>query len=141
MDQAEIDARFVAQWRGLERLLGLLEVDEAAGTVRAANLRFFYLASDVEAAKTIAALVFSSPEGQARRVKRENGHPSRTVTVILAPALTRTRTKARRVAWENEFLTLLNPAGATGLEADTPPLESTRLTLAAVAGTILPTSG
>ena len=67
MDQAEIDARFLAQWRGLERLLGRLEVDEAAGTVRAANLRFFYLASEIEPAKTIAALVFSSPEGQARR--------------------------------------------------------------------------
>lgn len=77
MEQAEIDARFVAQWRGLERLLGLPEVDEAAGTVRAANLRFFYIASDVEAAKTIAALVFSSPEGQARRVASENGHPDR----------------------------------------------------------------
>jgi hypothetical protein len=52
-------------------------VDEAAGTVRAANLRFFYIASDVEAAKTIAALVFSSPEGQARRTAWENRHPNR----------------------------------------------------------------
>ena len=44
MDQAEIDARFIAQSRGLERLLGHLEVDEEARTVRATNLRFFYLA-------------------------------------------------------------------------------------------------
>ena len=61
MDQAEIDARFVAQWRGLERLLGLLEVGEAAGTVRAANLRFFYLASDVEAAAFLPFLLAGEP--------------------------------------------------------------------------------
>ena len=44
MEQAEIDARFLAQSGGLERLLGHLEVDEEARTVRATNLRFFYLA-------------------------------------------------------------------------------------------------
>jgi len=82
MDQAEIDAIFVAQWRDLEWLLAFLEVDEVAGTVRAANLRFFYLASDVDPAKTIASLVFSSPEGQVRDASRgRTGTLTVTVTV------------------------------------------------------------
>ena len=103
MDQAEINARFLAQWRGLEQLLGRLEVDEAAGTVRAANLRFFFLATEFESPRTITALLFRTPDLR----------------------------QARRVAWENEFLTLLN--GTTGFDAATLPWQSERLTLAAVA--------
>ena len=48
MGQEEIDAILLAQWRSLDRLLGLLEVDEVMGTIVAANLRFFYLARPVK---------------------------------------------------------------------------------------------
>ena len=145
MEQAEIDARFLAQSGGLERLLGHLEVDEEARTVRATNLRFFYLASEVVGAKTIAALVSGPPEAQARRVVWENLALPLPLPLTLPVALplpsplrlslpVALTLKARRVAWENEFLSLLNPAGSTGLDAATPPWESSTLVLAAVAG-------
>ena len=151
MDQAEIDARFLAQWRGLDRLLGRLEVDEIASTVAAANLRFFYLGGQVEPAKTVAAYADVRLEPQPGRPAHPASHapgPGPFERRLLFPALLTPSLhpiwrrllfgadegQARIVAWESEFLGLLNPAGATGLDAATPPWESGRIVLAAVAG-------